>query len=425
MKFSKIAVTLLINCMSNIQERRKMTTQFKRVMKIGTAAALATLVLVLIIMPCATALAEQLDINNVFDRVFLENIEELARGEYSGQLEIEAEKEALYDMHLDELGYVYNFKVNGEEGYAIAVGESGEISLTEVFFKTANPYKDIPQDALAIYHAISVFTYNIDGRFYWLTGTELNEKELEDLEVFSFKATYSNFTNTNESVSYISKNDDVYVMTDGIPTCVALGDMKGGCTAVTGANIIQFMDKRNVNLIPNYEPGEIYDGFYMFKRPGTETSNLIRQLLVDIGVDSNGGATVAQFKSGMTKYCERMGYKLHFDKSIASGGKFNYEYAKVQLMSHRPLALFLSKYSYASIWSFENRDSISTTWSDGNHAMAAFGYREINYTLTSGTRIDQYLYVATGDIINDSGYYNINKNTTIDDCYGLFVTDLK
>ncbi|MCX4361971.1 MAG: hypothetical protein OSJ74_01100, partial [Clostridia bacterium] len=269
-----------------------------------------------------------------------------------------------------------------------------------------------------------VYTYNKDGQYYWLTGKALSEEELAELEVFSFKSSLLDSPTYTEKINYISKNDDTYCMTGGIPTCYGVIGEQNGCTSVAGANIIQFMDKKSPNLIPDYEPGKTISGLYIFNSPSAITDELTRQLYKDMETNSDGGASVAQFKSGMTKYCERMGYKLHFDKSIANGGKFNYEYTKVQLMSHRPLALFVNNYSYNSIYSTSNTDSIETKISDGRHAMAAFGYREITYTLSSGTRVDSYLYVSTGIYLYETGYFNINKNTTIEECYGLFVTDI-
>ncbi len=401
-----------------------MTEQRRRATRIGIAAILALALIMLIILPCATALAEQLDENNVFDKVFLENIEELARGEYSGELEIEAEKEILYDINLDKLGYVYEFKVNGEEGYAIAISESGEITITEVFFRAESPYKEIPQEGKGIYHAISVYTYNKDGQYYWLTGKALSEEELAELEVFSFKANLGDFETSLEKVYYVSKSQDEYIIVELIPSLYNPSDLAGSCAPVAGANIIQFMDRKSPNLIPDYEPGFNYSNAYLFYGSSSTTEALIRQLYSSMGTDPKTGTTVAQFKSGMTRYCESMGYKLHYDKSIASNGVFNYEYAKVQLMSHRPLAIFTSKYSYSNITELENCDSISIYSSVSRHAMAAFGYREITYTLSGGNRIDRFLYVATGSVVYGTGYYNIDKNTTIEECYGLFVTDI-
>ena len=401
-----------------------MTEQRRRATRVGIAAILALALTVLILMPCATALAEQLDENNVFDKVFLENIEELARGEYSGELEIEAEKEILYDINLDKLGYVYEFKVNGEEGYAIAISESGEITITEVFFRAESPYKEIPQEGKGIYHAISVYTYNEDGQYYWLTGKALSEEELAELEVFSFNAGLEDFETYLEKVYYVSKSQDEYRIVQNTPCLYNPSDLTGSCAPVAGANIIQFMDRKSPNLIPDYEPGVYNNDIYIFYHSNDRTDELIRTLYSYMGTTAQNGTTVAQFKSGMTKYCESMGYKLHYDKSIASNGVFNYEYAKVQLMSHRPLAIFASKYSYSYISQFDDYDSVSIVRANERHVMAAFGYREITYTLISGTRVDRYLYIATGNVFYQTGYYNIDKNTTIEECYGLFVTDI-
>ena len=43
-----------------------------------------------------------------------------------------------------------------------------------------------------------------------------------------------------------------------------------------------------------------------------------------------------------------------------------------------------------------NQDIISSANISGNHIMVAYGYYEVKYTLSNGTRTDKYLRVATG-----------------------------
>jgi hypothetical protein len=122
----------------------------------------------------------------------------------------------------------------------------------------------------------------------------------------------------------------------------------------------------------------------------------------------------------MTTYVGRVNLNISFDSCIQNGN-FSFSDAKQQLENGLPLALFLDTYSLVSINTINsNKDSLDGVISNALHAMAGFGYNEITYTLSGGqTRNDRYIAVATGLIERLEGYFNIDYNTQIDECYAV------
>ena len=106
-----------------------------------------------------------------------------------------------------------------------------------------------------------------------------------------------------------------------------------------------------------------------------------------------------------------------------SGGSFNYNAAKQQIVNGEPIALFLQNCTVGTIQQNSGNDYIDYIVATGDHVMAGFGYKEVTYTLTGGnTRVDYYIAVASGVSLKVRGFFNINYNTQIDNAYSLLVT---
>ena len=82
--------------------------------------------------------------------------------------------------------------------------------------------------------------------------------------------------------------------------------------------------------------------------------------------------------------------------------------------------LFLSGFNIITLTNGDNSNSIRYTLSKYNHAMTAFGYKDITYTLTNGAqRNDKYLTIASGMIEAPKGYFNISYKTNIDEALAI------
>ena len=88
------------------------------------------------------AYAEE-EYNSEVDAIFVKNVAKLAKENYFGNIVLISTKDNLYDINLESLGYIFDFTVNNEPGYAIAINHNGIYNITEVFFNAINPYKGL------------------------------------------------------------------------------------------------------------------------------------------------------------------------------------------------------------------------------------------------------------------------------------------
>ena len=219
------------------------------------------------------------------------------------------------------------------------------------------------------------------------------------------------------TVNYKSKDENSFPMVMKHPN-FTYSAHPSDCACTAGSNVLGFYDRYDENLIPNHTAGTYFMGNFIYSSQDTGVYEVIRQLYDDMGTDSDG-TTVAQFKSGMTKYCKRQGKSISFTSCMKSG-KFDYSTAKSYMEANLPVVLFCGGYNVASITPYGESDIITYYESTANHVMVGFGYKEISYTLENGTSITyQYVTVASGVVAKDSGYYDISYNTKVNDAYAI------
>lgn len=231
----------------------------------------------------------------------------------------------------------------------------------------------------------------------------------------------SDFVSKSFTVNYKDYSAYDYALALRIPSYVISG---ATCVPIAGANILGFYDRYYTELIPNFDPGIVYAGtHYMYKSADSNVTTATMQLAADMGLKNPAteGATINEFKTGITKYCNRKSLSVGFESSMQSG-LFNYEKAKSQLDAGKPIIIFCSGFNLAIIGQQTNSDTIVLRTCVDTHAMAVFGYTEITYTLNDGsTRLDKYLYVASGVISQPTAYVYMGSDITIDDAYAVTI----
>lgn len=370
----------------------------------------------------STAYAMELD-GDEYDVVFLENIEKLAKENYEGEINLEATKELIYDINLDTLGYVYNFTINNENGYAIAINSIGIFEIVELFFNSKNPYENI-QNEQRVYVDNMTYLYYIDTSYYFINNNEI-KLAIDDLDIFMEVAYFSNnvsFTPSSENIYYTSKVESRHQLSKIHPYLVEVDFLRNECAVIAGANLIQYWDRYKSNLIPNYSPGRELGTAYIYSGSSTTTNNVISELYNNMGTNNpNLGTTITQFKNGLTTYANKKGYSINFD-SCMQNNSFNYNMAKEKLIQGQPVALFLDKYHLATMTNETGYDHIDYLIDTSTHTMVGFGYKEIVYTLSNGTnRIDKYIEIATASSVRSKGYLNVNYHNQIDQAYGVSI----
>ena len=218
-------------------------------------------------------------------------------------------------------------------------------------------------------------------------------------------------------VNYENKDENKFSMALKHPY-YTFSPSSAGCACTAGANVLGYFDRYDEDLIPDHVSGTLFMGRYIYSIQDTSVYEVTRQLYTDMGTTSEG-TTVGEFKSGMIKYCNRKGKTITFT-SCMKNGKFDYATAKSYMEANQPVVLFCSGYNVINIDINDNYDRINYYESTGNHVMVGFGYQEISYTLSTSANISyQYMTVASGVGTKDSGYYDINYRTNINDAYAI------
>lgn len=390
----------------------------KRLLSMVSIAVLLTFSFILVDLNVAYAAQIPQDAN---DQVFVNTITELALEEgYYGGIDLIAEKEIIYDYRLDELGFVYDFTVNGDEGFAIMIIQNSIPTITEIFFNTQIPF--LACSGKLVYLLNNLYVYFDEGNFYTVDGHALISED--SILAFSerFYCADSDLTNESETIYYTSRSSIKYNVAYRYPALSGNGQISNGCVAVAGANLIVYWDRFVTNLIPDYEPGSVLAGKYIYKSNNATTNDIINQINNDMRTGStNVGITIAQFRQGMIAFCNRKNRNVSFT-SCMSVGNFNYNVAKQKLEANTPLILFLDTYNVASFIDnpSDKEENIEYLLGHIPHAMIGFGYEELSYTLTNGVkRTDKYIAVASGIKNMERGYFNIAYKTQIEQAYAV------
>ncbi len=358
-----------------------------------------------------------------YDQVFLQSSRELIEERYNGEYTVVAEKELLYDINLQEFGYIYDFSVNGDNGFAVVVNVENEIVLEEIFFGSENPFMKNCENKRIYVNQLTYLEYCNDN--YLQNGRELTKDETEYYADIAYASSAGTIETDQETIYYTSKSIIAdFSLANRIPACTAETSLGNNiCVPVAGANIIQYYDRYYTNLIENYTPGRGAGNIYMYNAVGDEIRGVVLQLYDDMETNTTGaGVTIAQFKIGLETYCARQGYDITY-QSCMSGGSMSYSQVKSHIDAKTPVMIFMERSIYTEDVSNNNGyDIVENSTYFANHSIVAFGYKEIKYTLSDGSnRNVNMLEVATGISSLNNGYLNLYKNNSIDDAMAVII----
>lgn len=351
------------------------------------------------------------------DEVFAATVGSIAD---SDENSVKATRKPLYDIEVNPLGYVYEYTLDGAEGYAVFIQREGNFVPQEVIPEGTSPYAEVEGKCIYVC-SFTYLEYNSGEYTELSSGITLLPETVEDM---ADNAVYGDsgislYSSSTVYIEFKSKDKQEYIMTLQPPSYTAT-PFVSGCACLAGANIIGFYDRYYVNLIPNYEPGYLFlNVMYMYYGQSSEIFDVLEQLYVDMGTTVNG-TTEPQFISGMKKYCNRAGYNFGYT-SLMSGSKLNYSAVANYIENYnQPVALFLSGFNVAIIGERDNIDGFGYYYENTNHVMAGFGYKYITYTYNNGSQETfNFIYVSSGKDNAPVGYFNTSYNTTIDDVLAI------
>lgn len=386
----------------------------KRFIAVGIAVALSVAATPAVLFANAKVDMEECD------KVFAATVNSLIDERDVENGKIRATRKPLYDISVQPLGCVYEFSLKDSEGYAIVINTDGKYVVQEVMPNAVSPYAE--SEGQCIYVNNMTYLEYQDGVYTDAeSGVVVPDKVVEYLADDAFYADGGSTTGgATVTITYKSKTQDEYWMALSMPDYYT-SPFVSACACIAGSNIVGYFDRFCPELIPDFEPGYDFMGYYFYGGEKAEITDVVTQLYSDMGTTESAGTTTAQFLSGMKKYANRAGYNFSYS-SCMSGSKLNFSAVKSGTKNNKPIALFLSGYNVAMFGEYDGYDGFAYQLSAANHVMVGFGYNEITYTYDSGAQETfNYIYVSSGVGIRPTGYFNINYNTKINDAYAVSI----
>lgn len=354
------------------------------------------------------------------DRVIFQTLNEIVADEGIVTEDNTVTKEAVYDLHLDPLGYIYYIDLEESDGFAVVVNTDGIFQINEIYLDAKDPYAGY--EGQKIY--INIMFYAVwDGERYIETrnGLEIDPND----EIFSENALYASdeysLTYDNEQIYYTNRVENHKPLAKRHPAYLPV-DLRNGCVPTAGTNIIGFYTRFFPELIPGFTPGIAVGNFYLYYEFPNGIDPVLQTLSDYMGTNVGKiGTDIAGFKKGMTRFCNEKGRSISYNSCMKSK-KFSFELAKDYFDMGQPSVVFVNAFQVAELSNKEDHENAKYVIATAPHAMAGFGYDEITYTLTDGTtRHDDYVMVATGLFSFSTGYFNVNNIANIDDYYSISI----
>ena len=342
----------------------------------------------------------------------------------------EYEVHPTYSHDLTENGLQYTFTVNGKPAYTLMLSfkdSQGNIyhEITEIFLDSLPPFES--SGGMFVY--ISKFTYFYFAEGKYVTTVSKEEFTYEQLAEISEKHGFTfgdygdDFTSKCETIVFARRATDSYEFPNGLPG-YANSSMISSCANIAGGNILGYYDIKFPNLIPDCETAYESNGKMVYHyQPKKVTDIISNDLFNDMGTIEGKGTTFEGFKTGLTKYVNRQGYKANYYEA-APNGKLDYEEFRTQIFYARPVALFLSSYnvSFGPLTKpNKGEDDLCTNYFNSNHVMVASGYMKMEYYNSNLVifRRDTYLKISSGYPTLNIGYMRINTNENFEHAIGV------
>ena len=281
------------------------------------------------------------------DKCFISTMNTLLDREDVAGESISATRKPVYDIKLEQLGYVYEYEVAEQEGYAIIICDDGAYVAIEVFTDSVSPYSQVPEAEQNVFVNTMSYYKAVEGEIRIIETDETISAEayavLEENAILYKNSGLEDAEYVDIVIEYTGEPvEDYHKMSYKTPEYGNVG-LTGGCAAVAGGNLIGYFDRYYEDLIPNHAAGEMKLGYYFYSYADDFVLEAIDTLYVDMNGDGSG-ITEANFKSGLQKYCSRKGLSCSFT-SLKSWGKLNYDSVKSSMKDGKPVALLLNTYN--------------------------------------------------------------------------------
>ena len=229
----------------------------KRFLAVGFAVALSVAAAPVAISANAEVSLEECD------KVFAATMNSLIDESDVENGRISATRKPLYDISVEPLGYVYEFSLKNSDGYAIVVNTDDNYVVQEVMPDAVSPYAE--SGGQCIYVGSMTYLEYSDGVYTDAeSGTVIPDDIVEYLAEDALYADGGSITgSTTVTISYKSRTQNDYRMALSTPD-YCTSPYVSSCACIAGANVVGYFDRYCPNLIPNFEPGYEYMGYYFY-----------------------------------------------------------------------------------------------------------------------------------------------------------------
>lgn len=229
----------------------------------------------------------------------------------------------------------------------------------------------------------------------------------------------SSFEEKYENLSFARKETtSKYTMKGDVPNYNGHVDAPN-CANVAGAELIGYYDRFYEDLVPNCKTYIQMGNSVIYRAANAAIVEVMTSLRDYMGTDN--GTTFNGFHRGMRTYVE----KHNLSYSTEDLGHLNFDEYKTAVESNKPVALFLSDYSfYLGAVSNASGEMIKTEHSNVAHVVVGCGYQVDTYYDSLGNVIftRSYLKIASGFATRGLTYLCLDGQSTIDRATAVIIS---
>lgn len=226
------------------------------------------------------------------------------------------------------------------------------------------------------------------------------------------------------SINFAHKEDSEIKINGGLPNYYDRSDRTNSCANVAGAIVLGYYDKTYDELIENFSSARVIRDKILYAAQNAVVDDVIARLYITMKTNiTEGGTTIANFKSGLQKYVNDQGLEISYSQVI-SNYSLNFNIYEDSIRQENPVVLFCSKYSLVSQMAFtaeSGKEEFTLQHYIGNHVLIGYGFRTIKYYDSFGNLVRQLnlLAVGTGMSYGYLGYVLLDDYGTLIDGYKI------
>lgn len=224
------------------------------------------------------------------------------------------------------------------------------------------------------------------------------------------------------TIEFARKADDEIMINGGMPEYADGKGLLNSCANVAGATLLGYYDKTYDELIEGFSSARVIRDKVFYSRQTEAVDNVMARLYETMKTNvTEGGTTIANFKSGLREYVNGQGLDIAYSQ-VVSDYSLGFNAYKGAIRQEKPVVLFCSKYSLVSLMAFDaesDTEEFTMQHYTGNHVVIAYGIRTIKYYNAAGKLINtlDLLAVATGFSYSPFGYILLDDYGTLIDGY--------